>query len=76
MKAPEDFLLEGDALVNGISIRYCKKGEDGKYYSIPGRSSAKITDEDEIYCTMDKKLICKETDKLMSRVTGISDKLK
>lgn len=76
MKATENVLLGGDSLVDGISIRYASKNENGEFMYVPGRSTARINADGEIYYTMDKKIISKETDELFDRVEKVANRLK
>ena len=76
MKATGNVLLDGDSLVDGISIRYASKGENGELEYVPGRSTARINANGEIYYTMEKKIISNETDTLIERVEKVASKLK
>ena len=76
MKATGNVLLDGDSLVDGISINYISKNLDGGFDYIPGRSTARIDAEGKIYYTMEKKILSKETDELIERVQKTADRIK
>ena len=76
IKATGNVLLDGNSLVDGISIRYASKDANGEFGYVPGRSTARINANGEIYYTMEKKIISNETDALIERVEHVANKLK
>lgn len=76
VEAPQEVWLNGASLVDGISIIYLAKDKNGNHQAIPGRSSARVNAEGDIYTSIDTVLSCKETDNLMDRANDIAIKIR